>query len=41
VAIDDVRRRAGAPDHLWVVRSIRVDVLQPFLGDREIKLTTW
>jgi acyl-ACP thioesterase len=31
----------GAPDHLWVLRSIRMDVLQPFVRDREIGITTW
>jgi acyl-ACP thioesterase len=41
-AIDDVEETGwGAPDHLWVLRSIRVDVLRPFLEDREIALETW
>lgn len=42
VAIDDVEETGwGAPEHLWFVRSIRVDVLAPFLADREVDLTTW
>jgi acyl-ACP thioesterase len=42
VAIDDVEETGwGAPDHLWFVRRIRADVLEPFLADREVELTTW
>jgi acyl-ACP thioesterase len=42
IAIDDVEETGwGAPDHLWFVRGIRVDVLAPFLEDREVELTTW
>jgi acyl-ACP thioesterase len=42
VAIDDVQETGwGIPDHLWFVRRIRIDVLEPFLQDREIQLTTW
>jgi acyl-ACP thioesterase len=41
-AIDDVDETGwGAPDHLWVLRSIRIDVLQPLLEDREVSLETW
>ena len=41
-AIDDVEETGwGAPDHLWFVRRIRIDVLAPFLDDREVELTTW
>ncbi len=41
-AIDDVDETGwGAPDHLWVLRSIRVDVLRPFLEDRAVALETW
>jgi acyl-ACP thioesterase len=41
-AIDDVQETGwGTPDHLWVVRRIRVDVLAPLLQDRELELTTW
>ena len=42
VAIDDVQETGwGAPEHLWVVRRIRIDVVAPFLGDADIELTTW
>ncbi|HXY85181.1 MAG TPA: acyl-ACP thioesterase domain-containing protein, partial [Gaiellaceae bacterium] len=42
VAIDDVQETGwGMPEHLWFVRSIRIDVLRPFLDDREAGLTTW
>jgi acyl-ACP thioesterase len=29
------------PEHLWFVRRIQIDVLAPFLDDREVELTTW
>ena len=36
VAIDDVQETGwGMPEHLWFVRRIRVDVVRPFLDDRE------
>jgi acyl-ACP thioesterase len=42
IAIDDVQETGwGMPEHLWFVRRIRVDVLRPFLDDREVELTTW
>jgi acyl-ACP thioesterase len=42
VAIDDVAETGwGVPEHLWFVRRIRVDALEPFLEDREIELMTW
>jgi acyl-ACP thioesterase len=42
VAIDDVQETGwGLPDHLWFVRSICVDVTEPFAGDTEVELTTW
>lgn len=42
VAIDDVDETGwGAPEHLWVLRSIRMEVLAPSLDDREVELTTW
>ena len=42
VAIDDVRETGwGTPEHLWFVRRIRIDVLEPFLDDGELELTTW
>ena len=42
VAIDDVQETGwGTPAHLWFVRRIRIDVLEPFLEDRELELVTW
>jgi acyl-ACP thioesterase len=42
IAIDDVSETGwGLPDHLWFVRSIRLDVLEPFVADTEVQLTTW
>jgi acyl-ACP thioesterase len=42
IAIDDVQETGwGLPDHLWFVRSIRIDVLEPLVGDRQVELTTW
>ena len=42
IAIDDVSETGwGLPEHLWFVRSIRIDVDEPFIGDREVELTTW
>ena len=42
IAIDDVQETGwGLPEHLWFVRSIRVDVVEPFAGDTEVELTTW
>jgi acyl-ACP thioesterase len=42
VAIDDVQETGwGTPEHLWFVRTIRVDVLAPFLEDRAVELVTW
>ena len=41
-ATDDVEETGwGAPGHLWVIRSIRVDVVAPFVDDREVELLTW
>lgn len=41
-ATDDVLETGwGAPEHLWVIRSIRVDVLEPFLDDGEVEVLTW
>src|SRR5581483_5070551 len=31
----------GMPDHLWFVRRVQLDVVHPFLADREVVLTTW
>jgi acyl-ACP thioesterase len=42
VAIDDVQETGwGTPEHLWFLRRIRIDLLEPFLEDREIELVTW
>jgi acyl-ACP thioesterase len=42
VAMDDVDETGwGAPDHLWVLRHIRVDVLGPFIDDDRVELRTW
>jgi acyl-ACP thioesterase len=42
VATDDVAETGwGAPQHLWVVRRYRIDVLVPFLADGEVELVTW
>jgi acyl-ACP thioesterase len=41
-AIEDVQETGwGTPDHLWVVRRIRVDVTVPLLRDREVEVATW
>jgi acyl-ACP thioesterase len=42
VAADDVLDAGWAPDeHIWVVRRTVLDVLQPFLDDTEVELSTW
>ena len=42
VAIEDVEETGwGMPEHLWFLRRIRIDVLEPFLDDREVELVTW
>jgi acyl-ACP thioesterase len=42
VAADDVLDAGWAPDeHIWVVRRTVLDVVQPFLGDTSVELTTW
>ena len=41
-AIDDVDETGwGTPDHLWFVRQMRIDVVEPFLADRAVELVTW
>lgn len=41
-ATDDVDETGwGAPDHLWVLRSVRVEARAPFLRDRDVAITTW
>jgi acyl-ACP thioesterase len=42
VAIADVDETGwGLPDHLWFVRRIRIDVLEPCREDREVEVVTW
>jgi acyl-ACP thioesterase len=42
IAIDDVQETGwGVQEHLWFVRSIRLDVLEPFVGETDVHLTTW
>jgi len=41
-ATDDVEETGwGAPEHLWVLRSIRIDVLAPCLDDGRVEISTW
>ena len=41
-AIDDVEETGwGIPDHIWVIRKIRVDVVAPLLRDRSVEVETW
>jgi acyl-ACP thioesterase len=41
-AIEDVEETGwGIPDHLWVIRKIRVDVVAPLLHDRAVEIATW
>ena len=41
-AIDDVQETGwGMPEHLWFLRRIRIDVLEPFVDDRGVELVTW
>lgn len=41
-AIDDVSETDwGAPEHLWVLRAVRIDVLAPFLEDSAAGIVTW
>ena len=41
-AIDDVQETGwGAPEHLWALRSVRIDALVPSLDDREVGIVTW
>jgi acyl-ACP thioesterase len=41
-AIDDVGETGwGIPEHLWVIRKIRVDVIAPPLRDRAFEIATW
>jgi acyl-ACP thioesterase len=41
-ATDDVEETGwGAPEHLWVLRSVRIHVRRPLLADREVEILTW
>ncbi len=41
-AIDDASETGwGAPEHLWVLRAVRLDVLVPFLDDGVVDIVTW
>ena len=41
-AIDDVEETGwGIPEHIWVIRKIRVDVVAPLLRDRSVEIETW
>jgi acyl-ACP thioesterase len=41
-AIDDVAETNwGAPEHLWVLRAVRIDVVAPFLDDSVVDIVTW
>ena len=40
--MDDVDETGwGAPDHLWVLRHVRIDVVTPPIDDDHVELTTW
>jgi acyl-ACP thioesterase len=42
IAIDDVDESGwGAPEHLWFVRRMRIDVVEPLLAGRTVGLVTW
>lgn len=42
LAGDDVDETGwGAPDHLWVLRRVRIDVVAPVLDDDRVELMTW
>lgn len=42
IAIDDADETGwGAPDHLWVMRRIRIDVVTPPIEDDHVELATW
>jgi acyl-ACP thioesterase len=41
-ATDDVEETGwGAPEHLWVLRSVRIDVIVPCLDDHAVDVVTW
>ena len=40
--MDDVDETGwGAPDHLWVMRCIRIEVISPPVDDDHVELATW
>ena len=40
--MDDVDETGwGAPEHLWVMRHIRIDVVTPPVDDDHVELATW
>ena len=42
IAMDDVdATRWGAPEHRWVMRHIRIDVVTPSIEDDHVELSTW
>jgi len=42
VASDDVEETGwGAPEHLWVVRHLRIEVVAPPVDDDYVELATW
>ena len=42
VASDDVDETGwGAPDHLWVMRHLRIEVVAPPVDDDRVELATW
>lgn len=42
VAADDILDAGWSPDeHVWVVRRTELDLVQPFLDDTALELTTW
>jgi acyl-ACP thioesterase len=41
-ATDDVSETGwGAPEHLWVLRSVRIDIMKPFVDDQSAEIVTW
>jgi len=41
-ATEDVEETGwGTPEHLWVLRSVRIDMPAPLLEDRALEVTTW
>jgi acyl-ACP thioesterase len=41
-AIEDVEETGwGLPEHVWFIRSIRIDVLAPLVLQRRVRLLTW